>query len=124
MRLYQEVILLNNFFDGLYAVENVVPYYTPLIPAQKVDRHLWWANFKIGNYDSPKYEGDYLKASKSDLEKFYDFNVSANIYFDGSHDPAKCLKNGVHPETGLYILNCARNIITKSNINQLDIFEK
>lgn len=123
MKLYQEIILLDNFFDGLYAVENVVPYYDPLMPAQKVDRHLWWSNFKIGNFQSPKYNGDYLKANKADLEKFYDFKVSRNIYFEGSHDPAKCLKNGVHPETGLYILNCARNIITKSNVNQLDVFE-
>ena len=35
MKLYQEIIFLQNWFDGKYCVENVVPYYEPLISAQK-----------------------------------------------------------------------------------------
>ena len=35
MKLYQEIIFLDNFFNGKYCVENVIPYYDPLIPAQK-----------------------------------------------------------------------------------------
>lgn len=35
MSLYQQVILLDNFFNGKYVVENVIPYYEPLIPAKK-----------------------------------------------------------------------------------------
>jgi len=46
-----------------------------------------------------------------------------NDWFDYKGDKHKILKNCVHPEQGLYILNCARDIITKSNIHQLDAFE-
>src|ERR1700747_3106612 len=31
MKLYEEIIFLDNLFDGKYCVENVVPYYEPLI---------------------------------------------------------------------------------------------
>jgi DNA (cytosine-5)-methyltransferase 1 len=31
MKLYQEIILLESFFKGKYVVENVRPYYKPLI---------------------------------------------------------------------------------------------
>ena len=35
MKLYQEIIFLDKWFDGKYVVENVIPYYEPLIPAKK-----------------------------------------------------------------------------------------
>jgi len=47
MSLYQEIILLQNYFNGLYCVENVVAYYEPLMPAKKRDRHLYWTNFNL-----------------------------------------------------------------------------
>ena len=47
MKLYQEIILLDNYYDGYYVVENVVPYYEPLIEPQKLGRHLFWSNFEI-----------------------------------------------------------------------------
>jgi len=31
MKLYEEIIFLDNWFDGLYCVENVIGYYDPLI---------------------------------------------------------------------------------------------
>ena len=30
-----------------YVVENVIPYYEPLIPAKKRGRHLYWTNFLL-----------------------------------------------------------------------------
>ena len=36
MKLYQEIIFLDNWFEGKYCVENVVPYYDPLIPGKKI----------------------------------------------------------------------------------------
>ena len=35
MKLYQEIIFLQSYFKGKYIVENVIPYYEPLIPAKK-----------------------------------------------------------------------------------------
>ena len=47
MKLYQEVIFLQTHYSGKYVVENVIPYYTPLIPAKKRGRHLYWTNFNL-----------------------------------------------------------------------------
>ncbi|MGK3945611.1 hypothetical protein ABK046_45620, partial [Streptomyces caeruleatus] len=47
MTLYEEIIFLDNVFKGKYCVENVIPYYEPLIPAQKRGRHMYWTNFKL-----------------------------------------------------------------------------
>lgn len=47
MTLYQEIIFLDNYFDGLYVVENVIPYYEPLIEPQKLGRHLFWSNVEL-----------------------------------------------------------------------------
>lgn len=35
MKLYEEILLLKHNFKGKYVVENVIPYYEPLIPALK-----------------------------------------------------------------------------------------
>ena len=54
MKLYEEIILLqtvssgkNPRYKGKYVVENVIPYYEPLIPAKKRGRHLYWTNFNL-----------------------------------------------------------------------------
>lgn len=41
LRLYEEILLLQNDFDGKWVVENVVPYYTPLIAPERRGRHLF-----------------------------------------------------------------------------------
>lgn len=49
MKLYEEIILLKHFapFKTKWVVENVKPYYDPLIPAKLLGRHLFWTNFDI-----------------------------------------------------------------------------
>jgi DNA (cytosine-5)-methyltransferase 1 len=47
MKLYEEIIFLKHFYEGKWVVENVKPYYEPLIKPQKVGRHCFWANFPI-----------------------------------------------------------------------------
>ena len=47
LKLYEEVIFLQNYFSGKFCVENVIPYYDPLIPAHKRGRHLYWTNFVL-----------------------------------------------------------------------------
>lgn len=120
MTLYQQIILLKKWYKGLWVVENVIPYYEPLIQAKKVDRHLWWSNFYISEFipsKKPKHE----TASKSDLEKFFGIDLSG---FDanGKNDKRKMLRNMVHPETGLHILNCALKKYDSNNEKQLTIF--
>ena len=49
MSLYQEIILLKEFVpkEKKWVVENVMPYYEPLIPAKKLERHFFWCNFHL-----------------------------------------------------------------------------
>jgi len=48
MKLYQEIILLKTHFKGQWVVENVKPYYEPLIkPDFILQRHPFWANFQV-----------------------------------------------------------------------------
>lgn len=56
MKLYQEIILLKHFFKGKFVVENVKPYYEPLIKPQIIGRHCFWANFII-----PEKKIDYVQ---------------------------------------------------------------
>lgn len=126
LTLYERVIFLETYFKGKWVVENVDPYYTPLIPpTKKLGRHLFWANFPIGNFEIPNIK-NFINIS-SDTQKLKDWlgiQYEGNVYYQGNHDPSQVLRNCVHPETGLYILDCAREIIRKENVEQLELFEQ
>ncbi|WP_348738114.1 DNA cytosine methyltransferase, partial [Tenacibaculum sp. 190524A02b] len=119
MQLYQQVIFLQYWFKGKWVVENVVPYYEPLInPTKKIDRHYWWSNFPLGefNYKRP-FKMDTAKIS--DYEKYLGFDLSGFKL----KNKIKNLRNCVNPKTGKYILNCAMGKTEKQNNNQVDIFD-
>jgi len=133
MRLYQEIILLQNWFKGKYCIENVIPYYQPLIPAQQYHRHLFWCNFKIrttGKGNPPKQIK--IKAQKGTKQKPWIQNddidyladqlgmnrIKKRIYLNGNHSPGQLFRNAVHPEVGLMIFNLARGIIIDNNKEQ------
>jgi len=101
MKLYQEIILLQNFAASKtkWVVENVIPYYEPLIqPTAKIHRHLYWANFYIPQYKTKDYRIHNDIAGYSEL---YGFNIRDT----GIKDKRKALRNMVNPELGLHILN-------------------
>ena len=116
MAMYQEIIFLgNNWFKGKWVIENVIPYYTPLIPPRaNIGRHLYWSNFNIGDYPTEKTKS----IKDQDSKPRYGFDVRGTDI----KDKRKVLRNLVDPNIGNYILNCARNIITKQNVNQVDMF--
>ena len=47
LRLYEQIIFLERNFKGKYVIENVKPYYKPLIEPQYIGRHAFWSNFDI-----------------------------------------------------------------------------
>lgn len=117
MKLYQEIIFLQAFFKGLWVVENVTPYYEPLIPAKKVGRHLFWANFNIGTV--PHESSDkILRGEQSEKYAIKGFDLSEEKGFRKD----QVINNCVLPETGLYILNCAKGILTRKNEEQTFLF--
>jgi DNA (cytosine-5)-methyltransferase 1 len=99
MKLYQEIILLKKHFDGDYAIENVDPYYDPLIDGQRLQRHLFWSNYHIPNIELPKsniYEGT-IEEWQDDLE--YDLSG----YDLGHNKKVKMLRNCVRPKLGKHV---------------------
>ena len=121
MKLYEEVIFLDNFFEGKYVVENVIPYYDPLIPAQKRGRHLYWANFNLPNNLGERKLDGILCQMENEIEvlcKFHDYDFKK---YKGEQSTTKMARNLVDYEAGLTIFNTARNIINKSNSKQLEL---
>lgn len=110
LSLYQEILFLKSFFKGKWVVENVVPYYEPLIPAQRVDRHLFWSSFPVDPFEMSK-PANFINlctlAGKEALMEWLDIYYPENIYYDGNHCPAQVLRNCVHPQLGLHVLQCA-----------------
>ena len=55
MTLYQIILFLQYHGKAKWVIENVIPYYDPLIKADaQIDRHLYWSNFKIHLIDDKK----------------------------------------------------------------------
>lgn len=121
MKLYEEVIFLENFFDGKYVVENVTPYYEPLIPAKKRGRHLYWTNFNLPN-DIKERKLDGTLTNMVDeigtLCKFHDYDFNK---YKGTQRTDKIARNLVDYEAGRTILEVALGYIRKENINQLEL---
>ena len=122
MKLYEEIIFLDNFFDGKYVVENVIPYYEPLIPAKKRHRHLYWTNFNLPNILSTRvFEGKFSKMinERAYLEKWHEIDTSN---YNGKQDKRKIARNLVDYEAGKTILETALNIVRQSDTNQIQMF--
>jgi len=111
LNLYQEIIFLQNFHKGLFVVENVKPYYPPLInPTSEIGRHLFWSNFRITSIDVINHKNFIQGDSPEDIKNMKEWigiNYDGNIYYGDNHSPGQILRNCVHPDTGLHILNCA-----------------
>lgn len=128
MKLYQEIIFLQHFYKGLWLVENVIPYYDPLIPpAKKIGRHLFWSNFKITGIESPKPPVKFITGDTKEeilaLKNWLGLKYDKNIYVNGNHSPGQVLRNCVHPIIGKHILNCALKKNTFNNQQQATLFQ-
>jgi len=102
MKLYQEILFLKYNFSGKWVVENVKPYYEPLIkPTNILQRHLFWSNFEILNKEFKK--DNIKKAQIPDLQKKYGFDLSSYKL----KNKRQVLRNCVAPELGKHVLDCA-----------------
>jgi DNA (cytosine-5)-methyltransferase 1 len=124
MMLYQEIIFLKHHFEGKYCVENVIPYYEPLIPGQKRGRHLYWTNFLLPNDIAERsMKGVMCGQSTDELKKLCDFHRYDFYQYKGEQSKTKMARNLVDFEVGKTILETALNIYKKTNINQTSIFD-
>jgi len=110
MKLYEEILFLEHNFDGQWVVENVKPYYQPLIEYQNIGRHVFWSNFDIPHMDEPKFKNfinaQNLKAKQA-LMEWLDIHYEENIYYGNNHCPTQVLRNCVHPTVGKHIIEAA-----------------
>lgn len=111
-RLYEEIIFLQHFVAKPWVVENVAPYYQPLVPpSRRVGRHLFWSNFKIEAEEVPA-PSNFINlcnlAGKKALMEWLGLYYEESIYHNGSHCPAQILRNCVHPLIGQQVLASAR----------------
>lgn len=120
LKLYEEILFLENYFDGKYCVENVIPYYEPLIPAQKRGRHLYWTNFILPN--DLKERKSSIMESKNEVKKWCEFHDYDFTKYKGSQRLDKVARNLVDYEAGKTIFEIALGIVNKKETNQLEIF--
>ena len=101
MTLYQEIIWLQSFYKGKWVIENVKPYYKPLIqPTFTMDRHCYWSSDYIMAQEHTDKTFTDIRDDIGEMEKEYGFDLSE---FKGTTDLRKCLRNAVKPEDGKYI---------------------
>ena len=115
LRLYELKIFLEYNFKGLFVIENVVPYYKPVIePTAKLGRHLFWANFEITPFELKQPKNFIMlgtvKGSK-ELKEWLGINYDGNIYYNGNHDPCQVLRNCVHPLLGNHVFECLKKAV-------------
>lgn len=101
MRLWQEILFLKHHCKTKWVVENVKPYYTPLIePTQIIDRHYFWANFDIpkASFKTEKIR----KAQIPQLQKYHNIDLRDSKI----KNKRQVLRNCVYSKIGLHIYNC------------------
>ena len=119
MKLYQEILFLQTHFNGKYVVENVIPYYEPLITAKKRNRHLYWTNFNLPTILS-KRKADVCQG-KNEIAHLSEFHAYDFRQYKGEQPLNKIARNLVDYEAGKTILETAVGIYKSNNANQLSI---
>jgi len=121
MKIYQEILFLQHYYKtGKWVVENVIPYYEPLIPAIKRGRHLYWTNFKLPNDLGDRRFA--ISSAKQELKGLCEFHKYDFTKYKGEQPMLKMARNLVDYEAGKTIFNTALGIMERSNIKQNSLF--
>ena len=123
LKLYEEILFLQHYYKhGKFVVENVIPYYEPLILSQKRGRHLYWTNFNLPNECNDR--GFKISQEKNELDslcKFHDYDFKQ---YKGEQSVVKMARNLVDYEAGRTIFETALGIIKKKDEKQISIFDE
>lgn len=113
MKLYEEIMFLRYHSKSLWLVENVVPYYPPMLNPVKRNRHLYWANFDIP--ELPVVVENIRSTNKiSDMEELHGYDLSAYKL----PNKRQILRNCVAPDTGLQLLRVVEGEYSKFEIEK------
>jgi len=121
LTLYEEIIFLKYYFEGKYVVENVIPFYEPLIPAYKRGRHIYWTNFNLPNDlgDRKMFKNMVERGDIKELSEFHDYNFNQ---YKGKQRINKIARNLVDYEVGKTILDTALGIMKNKDTTQTQLF--
>ena len=117
MKLYEEILFLDNYFDGKWVVENVVPFYKTLLNCRKLGRHLFWSNFNIPLIDVK--DANIHTGTISEHESFHEVDLRS---YKGNQRKLKIARNLVHYELGKHILISCLKSINSNQPNQKLLF--
>jgi DNA (cytosine-5)-methyltransferase 1 len=123
MKLYQEILFLQHYYrTGKYVVENVIPYYEPLIPSHKRGRHLYWTNFVLPtDLKDRRFKVSASKDEVTGLCKFHEYDFRQ---YKGTQPINKIARNLVDYEAGRTIFETVLGIYKANNANQTSIFDE
>ncbi len=120
-KLWQEIIFLKHYAECKWVIENVVPYYEPLVqPTINIDRHLFWSNFRIPKPPVIKDMDFDIKGGSKTWGKNEHFDLTK---YKIKHRKDQILNNCVNPDLGLYILEQVKGIIRTPKTNQVSLFD-
>lgn len=125
LSLYEEILFLQNFVDEpiKWVVENVIPYYKPLVPATEIDRHLYWSNFTIIKPSNTRKASVCQGTDELNrLCEFHQINKDFLNSYQGEQNKVKILRNLVDYEVGKHIFDIARGIYNHYNSEQGQLF--
>ena len=101
MTLYAQIVFLQHYAKGKWVIENVKPYYEPLIkPSFEMQRHLFWSNF-----DVPPRKFD--KSNIRRKNKISDFDGYEIVAASKIPNKRQALRNCVDSDLGIHILTAA-----------------
>ena len=122
LKLYEEIIFLDNFYKGKYCVENVIPYYKPLIDGHKRGRHLYWTNFNLpADLKCRKLSG-ILCSMKNEVQSLSEFHNYDFRQYKGKQRIDKIARNLVDYEAGKTIFETMLRIIKENYTQQNKLF--
>lgn len=105
LKLYEEIIWLQHFFKGKWVVENVKPYYKPLVESSVIlGRHCFWANFNISCYDPPTMN-NFIQAHEDDIKKWLGLEFKAEKKRAEGFRLDQAIRNCVHPKLGRHVFD-------------------
>ena len=114
MQLYEEILFLQGYYKRMWVVENVIGWYEPLIKPYTYREHYYWSNFYIGGEKKATRHHD---STIGILQEKLGIDISR---YDNINKTL-ALRNCVEPKAGLHILNCAMEIETKLDVEQLSL---
>ena len=121
LTLYEEIIFLKYYFEGKYVVENVIPFYEPLILAYKRGRHMYWTNFNLPNDlgDRKMFKNMVERGDIKELCEFHDYDFNQ---YKGKQRINKIARNLVDYKVGKTILDTALGIMKNQDTTQTQLF--